>query len=344
MSVPSLVLSLPEAEFRKNFGFEREAAENLMKVVEENDYELELDDLTAADGNCMITAIIQQLKRWDVYPHLSPQMKNIIEGPITLDVVSQVRCTVQQFVFENIDDPAIQRISVGLAELGGWEDYWSKMSQNGVWGDEIFLHCAARLLKVNILIIQREKQDEMPFIMIPGSDVNPEGDRLEDRFYLGYTGRTGFADNHYQSLLPAKHRDVFLAPVFDFGCAKSPKVSKESKKREEDRERQRKLREKRKATKPKLSEEEKAALKREKAKERKAKSRQGQRQEDEINFKRKENEQRNKSRGAQRAELPELVKLKQNQYQDKSRGAQRQKDEINFKMKENEQRNKSRGA
>ena len=292
-----------------------------MKVVEENDYELELDDLTAADGNCMITAIIQQLKRWDVYPHLSPQMKNIIEGPITLDVVSQVRCTVQQFVFENIDDPAIQRISVGLAELRGWEDYWSKMSQNGVWGDEIFLHCAARLLKVNILIIQREKQDEMPFIMIPGSDVNPEGDRLEDRFYLGYTGRTGFADNHYQSLLPAKHRDVFLAPVFDFGCAKSPKVSKESKKREEDRERQRKLREKRKATKPKLSEEEKAALKREKAKERKAKSRQGQRQEDEINLKRKENEQRNKSRGAQR-----------------------QKDEINFKMKENEQRDKSRTA
>ena len=267
MSVPSLVLSLPEAEFRKNFGFEREAAENLMKVVEENDYELELDDLTAADGNCMITAIIQQLKRWDVYPHLSPQMKNIIEGPITLDVVSQVRCTVQQFVFENIDDPAIQRISVGLEELGGCEDYWSKMSQNGVWGDEIFLHCAARLLKVNILIIQREKQDEMPFIMIPGSDVNPEGDRLEDRFYLGYTGITGFADNHYQSLLPAKHRDAFLAPVFDFGCAKSPKVSKESKKREEDRERQRKLREKRKATKPKLSEEEKAALKREKAKE-----------------------------------------------------------------------------
>ena len=315
--MPVLVLSFTEAELLKRFVFEREAATNIMKVVEETESNLELDDLTAADGNCMITAIIQQLKRVDIYPHLSAQIKNIIEGTITLDMVSQVRCTVQQFVMENIADPAIQTISGGLE--GTWEDYWIKMSQNGVWGDEIFLHCIARLLKVDIFVISRSSTEAMPYILISGSNVNPGGDSSDSSFYLGYTGITGHPDNHYQSLLPATRRDLFAVPVFDFGCAKSPKVSKESKKREEDRERQRKLREKRKATKPKLSEEEKAALKREKAKERKAKSRQGQRQKDEINFKMKENEQRDKSRTAQRKEDYEKTKTDQNNLQTKCR-------------------------
>ena len=151
-----------------------------MKVVEETESNLELDDLTAADGNCMITAIIQQLKRVDIYPHLSAQIKKIIEGTITLDMVSQVRCTVQQFVMENIADPAIQTISGGLE--GTWEDYWIKMSQNGVWGDEIFLHCIARLLKVDIFVISRSSTEAMPYIVVSGSNVNPGGDSSDSTF------------------------------------------------------------------------------------------------------------------------------------------------------------------
>ena len=92
-NIPVLVLSLEEAERLKVFGMERESAKNLIKVVKQNKSKLKLDNLTKADGNCMVTGIIQQCQR--VYPHLPAQIQNLVQGPITLDMVSNFRFAVR---------------------------------------------------------------------------------------------------------------------------------------------------------------------------------------------------------------------------------------------------------
>ena len=313
-----LVLSFSDAERLNVFVFERDCAKNLMKKVVDNGTNLELDNLTAGDGNCMVTALIQQCKRDEVRPNLSEEMQKLIEGPITLDMISKFRSAVQQFVIGNETAPAIERISDGLVEGDTWELYWSRMSQNGEWGDAVFLHCTAQLLGADILVISRQFSTQtMPYIVIPGpgSNVVPAGDSLDSSLFLGHTGTTGHPDNHYQSLRRATARDIFPPPVFDLGCAKSPKLSTEEQKKEKDRERLRKVRATRNAKKPQLSEEEKAALKREKDRERKAKSRAAQKSEDPDALKAKENEVRAKSRANQRAANPDVVKENDKKFQ-----------------------------
>ena len=345
--MPVLVLSLTEAEILQKFDMEREAAKNLMEVIQANnkldDLDLELDDLTAGDGNCMVTALIQQSRRHEVFPTLTAEMKNMVDGPITPDMTSQFRSTIKQFVIENQAAPAIQAIKGGLT--GTWEEYWSKMSQNGEWGDELFLQCTAKLLQVDILVISRSSTQDMPFLLIAGSTeecVEPAGDSSEtgdsSKFYLGFTGTTG-RDNHYQSLLPrATRRDIFRPPVMDFGCAKSPKLSREEQKREADRVR---VRASRKVRKAKQSEGEKAALKRENERKRKAKSRAAQKSADPDLLKENDKKFQAKSRAAKKSADPEVYKAQHNESVANYRAAQRDNDEINLKRKQNEEKDKS---
>ena len=119
-NMPVLVLSVTEAQRRNIFGMEREAATNIMKVVEQNNSNLVLDDLTAADGNCMITGIIQQCQRDDIYPHLPAHIQNLVRGPITVDKTNEFRFAVCQFLTENDSLPAVQNIR---SFVENWEQY-----------------------------------------------------------------------------------------------------------------------------------------------------------------------------------------------------------------------------
>ena len=359
-NIPVLVLSLEEAESLKVFGMERESAKNLIKVIRQNKSKLELDNLTKADGNCMVTGIIQQCQR--VYPHLPAQIQNLVEGPITLDMVSNFRFAVRQFVFDNQSLPEIQNLRSFLTE--NWDQYWDKMCKNGEWGDQTFLSCTARFLGANILVVSRSLNTEaMPYTLIPGRDLNAAGDS-SDSLFLGFTGTTGHPDNHYQSLLPATRGDVFAPPVFDFGPGQTPQQSKKQQKEEEERERQRKVRaffnarDAAKAEKERQMKEEnlkreeeraaynakqeEAALKREKQNRKKAAQRERRKAENPELYKAKQNESRAKSRASEKVELPELYKAKHNQSVAKVRSTQRAKDPELYKAKENENRAKSR--
>ena len=343
-NIPVLVLSLEEAESLKVFGMERESAKNLIKVIRQNKSKLELDNLTKADGNCMVTGIIQQCQR--VYPHLPAQIQNLVEGPITLDMVSNFRFAVRQFVFDNQSLPEIQNLRSFLTE--NWDQYWDKMCKNGEWGDQTFLTCTARFLGANILVVRRSLSTEAtPYTLIPGRDLNAAGDS-SDSLILGFTGTTGHPDNHYQSLLPATRQDIFSVPVFDFVSGPTSKPTKQQQKKKEDRERMKNVRARTNARKvePKVPspEEDKAALKREKERKKKAAQRERKKAENLELYKAKHNESIAKSRAAKRAEDLDLYKANDNKFQAKCRAAQRDKDEINLKRKQNEEKDKSRQA
>ena len=366
-NMPVLVLSVTEAQRRNIFGMEREAATNIMKVVEQNNSNLVLDDLTAADGNCMITGVIQQCQRHDIYPHLPAHIQSLVRGPITVDKTNEFRFAVCQFLTENDSLPAVQNIR---SFVENWEQYLMNMSQNGVWGDHIFLTCMARYLGINILVISRSSTEAMPYNLITGRDMDPAGDSSESRsdssLYLGFTGTTGHSDNHYQSLLPATRENVFSTPVYDFGPGPTFKQSKAEQKKEEDRLRQKKVkawinaRKEAKAEKERESEQadlkreeeraaykaeqEKAALKREKANRKKAAQRERKKAENPELYKAKETEMRAKSRAANKADNPELYKDKHNESVAKVRAAKRAEDPDLYKEKENTTKAKSRAA
>ena len=270
-NIPVMVLSFSEAERRNDFGLERQAATNIMQVVRDIDSKLVLDNLTKADGNCMIIAIVQQCQRPDILPHLPAHIQSLVQGTITPTMTSQFRVAVRQFVTENETGPVIQQISPFLT--GSWDEYWSRMIQNRVWGDGVFLMCTAKLLEINILVVRHSSTKVLPYHLIRGRDVNPAGDSVDPSLYLGYTGSVFGQENHYQSLLPAADQDIF-PPVFQIGSSPTQKQNKQQQRIESDRERQKKVRARTNARKldPKVSDpkEDKAALKREKERMRKA--------------------------------------------------------------------------
>ena len=341
-NIPVMVLSFSEAERRNDFGLERQAATNIMQVVRDIDSKLVLDNLTKADGNCMIIAIVQQCQRPDILPHLPAHIQSLVQGTITPTMTSQFRVAVRQFVTENETGPVIQQISPFLT--GSWDEYWSRMIQNRVWGDGVFLMCTAKLLEINILVVRHSSTKVLPYHLIRGRDVNPAGDSVDPSLYLGYTGSVFGQENHYQSLLPAADQDIF-PPVFQIGSSPTQKQNKQQQRIESDRERQKKVRARTNARKldPKVSDpkEDKAALKREKERMRKAAQRERKKAENLELYKAKHKESVANYRAAKKAEDLDVYKAKDNKFQAKCRAAQREKDEIGMKIKQNLQKHKS---
>ena len=230
---PVIVVPVPqtmkfsEAQRRQEFGMERMAANRIMEVISNIGCELSLDDLTLGAGNCMIIAIIQQCKREDIFPLLPEHIQTLVQGTISVNMSTEFRRAVKDFVTERETDPAITDISEFVANRD-WSTYWKKMIKDGVWGDGVFLRCTARCLRINILVVHHgSEKDEPYFCFIGRAEPAPAGDNGEN-LYLGYTGMYSGQgqENHYQSLLPSRSRSVqrvFVPPVFDFTCEKSPK-------------------------------------------------------------------------------------------------------------------------
>ena len=341
-NIPDMVLSFSEAQSRNIFGFERQAGKNIMQVIRNIDSKLVLDNLTLADGNCMIISIIQQCQRLDIHPHLPAHIQSLVQGTITPAMTSQFRAAVHQFVTENKTGPVIQHISSFLT--GSWEDYWSTMLQDGVWGDHVFLSCAARALGINILVIRHSSTKAMPYTLHPGRDVNPAGDS-SDSLYLGYTGSVFNQENHYQSLLPAADQNIF-PPVFSIG--QSPTQNKQQQRIQVDRERQEKIRARTTAARKvdpevPVSAEDKAKEKREKERLKKAKQRERKRAENPL-FKDEETQSRAKRRAAEKADNPDLYNDKHNKGQTNYRAAKKADNPDLYKDNDKKYQAKSRAA
>ena len=135
---------------------ERLAAESIMVVIRRLKFPLELDQLTRGLGNCMIIALLQQCQRPEISCHLPPGIKTLSSQTITTSTSTSFRIAVRDFVMASSEDQRVATLREnfqGLSGTSSWTDHWQKLVQDTVWGDAIFLRCAAYFLKIDILII-----------------------------------------------------------------------------------------------------------------------------------------------------------------------------------------------
>ena len=93
---------------------ERSAANSIMEVIRELQISLELDQLTRGLGNCMIIAILQQCKRVDIKPHLSPEIRTLASQTINTERITSFRHAVRNFVMlANSEDPRVATLRYG---------------------------------------------------------------------------------------------------------------------------------------------------------------------------------------------------------------------------------------
>ena len=79
---------------------ERISANQILRVVKEIGCNLQLDELTRGAGNCMIIAVLQQLKRPEILPYLSNQIQLLTRGRISVQMIISFRQAVKQFITE----------------------------------------------------------------------------------------------------------------------------------------------------------------------------------------------------------------------------------------------------
>ena len=66
------IMDYNEAFKQNTWKNEREWANEIMEYVQKHNLDFSLDALTCGDGNCFVTALLQQLKKWS-------EMKNLHE-------------------------------------------------------------------------------------------------------------------------------------------------------------------------------------------------------------------------------------------------------------------------
>ena len=312
---------------------ERNAADSIMNTLRRLRFPLDLDELTCADGNCMVTALLQQCKRKSILPHLPDQVRNLVSQAITTDTTTSFRRLVRDFAMGDSDQRVVtyrtnyERLDSGTS----WTKHWETLVKDREWGDDIFLYCAVYFLNTDIFVISLECDETNLYNHIEGRAAGSHGDG--QYMYVGYTG------NHYQSLLPintdaltvsaitspqkastsSSQQTVFKHPVpVGFSLGSSPPQTQEDARKKKERERKAAYRERQKAKKAnsqpndqqpspdaQLSAEE---LKREKQRKRKA-----------------------ESRARQKAADPEGSRARENQHLQNFRAAQREADPIGMK-------------
>ena len=93
----------------------------------------------------------------------------------------------------------------GLNGISSWTDHWQYLVQDKVWGDAIFLQCAAYFLKIDILVINTSSSESNPWTHIVGRQGG-QSPAIPNMF-VGYTG------DHYQSLLPITSSAVSVSSI-----------------------------------------------------------------------------------------------------------------------------------
>ena len=361
-------LSYSRSLTQAGWEIERNAADSIVKMMRHLRLPVDLDDLTRGEGDCMIIALLQQLRRPQVYRILSQEIKSLVsEKTISLDSINVFRLTVWDYA-RTSEDPQVRLIKENFERLYSvtWASHWEKLIQQGEWGDQIFLECTALYLRLNILILSTSNTEENPFTQVTGivtgsasNETIPDQSRPD--LILGYTG------SHYQSLLPSDSSQLRLSLSPASSPQKSPsktvsntaaagvvgaffspgsspaKLTDAERKRQEARERQKKSRAKRKAEssgqpKAKLSD----AEKKEKHRQYQAAYQAKKKAADLEKFQRDQNDRKAESRAGQREADPEKFKSVQNSQKAESRAGQREADPVGVKERHNKEQDKYR--
>ena len=152
---------------------------------------------TPRDGNCMMHSLHDQLK-------FDPYQKSFAKSP------EQLREKVLSYGYDMF-------IRTGKLEwqyspelgLGSPEEWKERMSQDGEWGDEIFLCLAANVLSLDIVLVAAFR--ESSFLQGLGITIIKSLEKPRHKpVFLFCFSESDFQNPHYQSVRPNREENVLL--------------------------------------------------------------------------------------------------------------------------------------
>ena len=169
------------------FNNERRWAEIIIQHIRKIKQPYRLDRLTKGNGSCLMIALMQQLRREDIYLKARPEVQELAR---TLDH-QEFRKRVKLFI-TNMENPRVKEFKdhyINSAQPKTWDQYWEDML--GVtWADHHFIVASAYYLEFNIEIITTSTTQAQPSMIIPC------GLPQKETLWIG-----NITDLHYQSIL-----------------------------------------------------------------------------------------------------------------------------------------------
>ena len=184
-----------------------------MQTVDRLSLPFKLDRLTEGLGNCFPIAIIQQLRRPEIFSQASKFIKMILKHQTG---TSPLRHCVKQFITKS-EHPNVARFKAYYDETTGniigesWNEYWKRMTENKVWVDSWFIQATEWYLKLDLWIVDCASRDDHPFIRISGNLENPDIPCPGPIMTLGTKSSC-----HYQSLLPVEMLNMHNKPIPEY--------------------------------------------------------------------------------------------------------------------------------
>ena len=104
------------------WGCERDLADRIMKYVDKHNLKLKLDKLTRGHGNCYPVAVLQQIRREDIFKSLDQDLKR---AALTLDHL-KLRNMVTDYVLSS-NDVKIREMESNFLQSMGPLQTWEKL-------------------------------------------------------------------------------------------------------------------------------------------------------------------------------------------------------------------------
>ena len=153
---------------------ERNAADAILKHCWLLKLPMKLDKLTIGVGNCFMVAVLQQLRRQEVYNNLSNELKHMAD---CLDQM-KLRKVVVDFIRQLPEHPQVNYMKERFAPdpnvINGpktWNEYWEMMLIDCNWASGDFVQATAWYLHHDIWIMDTSCTEQLPLIII-NSNIN----------------------------------------------------------------------------------------------------------------------------------------------------------------------------
>ena len=155
------LVTIEESTDDPNWKTSRDCAKKIADVIQKLDVMFTLDNFTVADGNCFSFAILQQLRRSDVFQSINENLKEIVNR---MDVLS-----FKQKVFEfarNSPEVLEKREIMAIDMNEDWDSYWKRMLKHREWADTTFVHCTAWYLNMDLVIVSDACNERNKFFKV----------------------------------------------------------------------------------------------------------------------------------------------------------------------------------
>ena len=186
---------------RDTWRTEQKIAEEIIDAVKRLELNLKLDRLTEYRYNSFPIALLQQLKREDIYIQLNQELKKLADEMDTKLLRKEIVSFIKSSSHRRIREFKIEYKESSEAEKMPWNKYWDQML-NPSWTGHWFIQAAAWFMNLDIDIVKIESDKPNRLFKVSGMLDSSDGEANMNRKEIGPLFMGQKTDIHFQSLLP----------------------------------------------------------------------------------------------------------------------------------------------